>query len=211
MTGLLCIMVLKITDCVPSKPLYLIVGLGNPGASYAKTRHNAGFMVVDKLAMDFEFSVDKRKFETVYGRGVVEQARAVVAKPMAFMNRSGAPVKKLADFYKISSEDMLVIHDDIDLAFGRLKIKEKGGDAGHKGIRSMMNAFGGGDFTRLRVGIGRAESDTSVSGHVLGTFRTEENEIMDIIINRAKDAVVTTLSKGIAEGMNRFNNTTITI
>ena len=204
-TGLLCIMVLNITNSVPSKPLRLIVGLGNPGASYAKTRHNAGFMVVDKLAMDFEFSFDKRKFETVYGRGVIEQSRAVVTKPMAFMNRSGAPLKKLADFFKITSEDMLVIHDDIDLAFGRLKIKEKGGHGGHNGIRSLIDAFGGGDFARLRIGIGRSEPESGVTGHVLGRFNTAETEQLDQIITRARDAVVTILCRGAKVGMNNFN------
>jgi PTH1 family peptidyl-tRNA hydrolase len=198
-------MVLKITNCVPSKHLCLIVGLGNPGASYEKTRHNAGFMVVDKLAMDFEFSFDKRKFETVYARGVIEQARAVVTKPMAFMNRSGAPVKKLADFFKISSEDMLVIHDDIDLAFGRLKIKEKGGHGGHNGIRSLIDAFGGGGFTRLRIGIGRSEPESGVTGHVLGRFNKAETEQLDQIITRARDAVVMILCRGTKVGMNNFN------
>ena len=198
-------MVLKITNSVPSKPLRLIVGLGNPGASYAKTRHNAGFMVVDKLALDFEFSFDKRKFEAVYGRGVIEQSRAVVTKPMAFMNRSGAPLKKLADFFKISSEDMLVIHDDIDLAFGRLKIKEKGGHGGHNGLRSLIDAFGGDNFTRLRIGVGRSEADTSVSGHVLGRFTQEETEKLDQIITGARDAVVTILCEGTKAGMNDFN------
>ena len=191
--------------------LRMVVGLGNPGKAYLRTRHNTGFMVVDALADAYAIPLDKTKFETVFGRGAIEGMDVVLAKPMAYMNRSGFPVQRLTHYFRILREDLLVVHDDIDLAIGRLKIKEKGGDAGHKGIRSMMNAFGGGDFARLRVGIGRSASDTSVSDYVLGTFRADEKEILDIIINRAKDAVVTTLSKGIAEGMNRFNNTTITI
>ena len=191
--------------------LRMVVGLGNPGEAYFRTRHNTGFMVVDALADTYAIPLDKTKYETVFGRGAIEGMDVLLAKPMAYMNRSGFPVQRLTHYFRILREDLLVVHDDIDLAIGRLKIKEKGGDAGHKGIRSMMNAFGGGDFARLRVGIGRSASDTSVSDHVLGTFRADEKEILDIIINRAKDAVVTTLSKGIAEGMNRFNNTTITI
>ncbi|HIJ55802.1 MAG TPA: aminoacyl-tRNA hydrolase [Deltaproteobacteria bacterium] len=190
--------------------LRMVVGLGNPGETYSRSRHNTGFMIVDALAEAYTIPLNKTKYDTVFGRGPIEGLDVLLAKPMAYMNRSGFPVQRLAHYFRILREDLLVVHDDIDLAIGRLKIKEKGGDAGHKGIRSMMNAFGGGDFTRLRVGIGRSESDTSVSDHVLGTFHTEEKEIMDIIIKRAKDAVVTTLSKGIAEGMNRFNNTTIT-
>ncbi len=191
--------------------LRMVVGLGNPGEAYSRTRHNTGFVVVDALAEAYTIPLNKTKYDTVFGRGTIEGMDVLLAKPMAYMNRSGFPVQRLAHYFRILREDLLVVHDDIDLAIGRLKIKEKGGDAGHKGIRSMMNAFGGGDFTRLRVGVGRSESDTSVSDHVLGTFRTEEEEIMNIIIKRAKDAVVSTLSKGIAEGMNRFNNTTITI
>ncbi len=191
--------------------LRMVIGLGNPGEAYSRTRHNTGFMVVDALADAYTIPLNKTKYDTVFGRGTIEGMDVLLAKPMAYMNRSGFPVQRLAHYFRILREDLLVVHDDIDLAIGRLKIKEKGGDAGHKGIRSMMNAFGGGDFTRLRIGVGRSESDTSVSDHVLGTFRTEEEEIMNIIIKRAKDAVVTTLSKGIAEGMNRFNNTTITI
>jgi PTH1 family peptidyl-tRNA hydrolase len=191
--------------------LRMVIGLGNPGEAYSRTRHNTGFMVLDALADAYTIPLSKTKYDTVFGRGTIEGMDVLLAKPMAYMNRSGFPVQRLAHYFRILREDLLVVHDDIDLAIGRLKIKEKGGDAGHKGIRSMMNAFGGGDFTRLRIGVGRSESDTSVSDHVLGTFRTEEEEIMNIIIKRAKDAVVTTLSKGIAEGMNRFNNTTITI
>ncbi len=191
--------------------LRMVIGLGNPGEAYSRTRHNTGFMVIDALADAYTIPLSKTKYDTVFGRGTIEGMDVLMAKPMAYMNRSGFPVQRLAHYFRILREDLLVVHDDIDLAIGRLKIKEKGGDAGHKGIRSMMNAFGGGDFTRLRVGVGRSESDTSASDHVLGTFRTEEEEIMEIIIKRAKDAVVTTLSKGIAEGMNRFNNTTITI
>jgi PTH1 family peptidyl-tRNA hydrolase len=183
----------------------MIVGLGNPGASYADTRHNAGFMVIDKLAMDFDFSLDKRKFDTVYARGVIEQAATVLAKPLAYMNRSGTPVRKLAAFFKIASEDILVIHDDIDLAFGRLKIKEKGGHGGHNGIRSLIEAFGRGDFTRLRIGIGRSESESGVTGHVLGKFNTAETKQLDQIITRACEAVVTVLCQGTKVGMNNFN------
>ncbi len=183
----------------------LVVGLGNPGASYARTRHNAGFMVADRLASEFDFSFDKRKFDTVFGRGIIEQASVVLAKPMAFMNRSGPPVKQLADFFKISSDAVLVIHDDIDLAFGRLKIKEKGGHGGHNGLRSLIDAFGTDDFMRLRMGVGRSEVEAGVSGHVLGRFTEQETESLDQILTTARDAVVTILCKGTRAGMNYFN------
>jgi PTH1 family peptidyl-tRNA hydrolase len=190
---------------MPSQRLSLVVGLGNPGAAYANTRHNAGFMVADELSGKFDIGFDKRKFDMVFGRGHIEREPVVLAKPMAFMNRSGPPVRMLADFFKIPSEAVLVIHDDIDLAFGRLKIKEKGGHAGHNGIRSLIDAFGRDDFVRLRIGVGRSGFDISVSDHVLSKFSGEENVSLDQIITTARDAVVTILCKGTKAGMNQFN------
>ncbi len=183
----------------------LIVGLGNPGAQYENTRHNVGFMVVDKLAGEFGVSVAKNKFEVRYGRGAIEGQAVMLAKPMAFMNRSGWPVQKLAAYFKINSKDLIVIHDDIDLAFGRLKIKEKGGHGGHNGIRSLIEAFGGGDFARLRIGVGRSDSGADVTGHVLGKFSRQQTQFLDRIITNARDAVVTILSQGTKVGMNLFN------
>ena len=112
-----------------------MVGLGNPGKNYQDTRHNAGFMVADKIAHDFSIEFNNKKFDLVFGRGFVEDSEILLAKPLAFMNRSGPPVQKLAHYFRIQCEDMLVIHDDIDLVYGRLKIKEKGGHGGHNGIR----------------------------------------------------------------------------
>ena len=183
----------------------LIVGLGNPGNQYENTRHNAGFMVVDKLAAEFGISVNKNKFDVRYGRGDIENQAAMLAKPMAFMNLSGWPVQKLAAYFKIDSKDLIVIHDDIDLAFGRLKIKEKGGHAGHRGLKSIIQAVGEDAFVRLRIGVGRSETGSSVSDHVLGPFYDDESKLLDEILNRARDAVVTILTKGPKAGMNRFN------
>jgi PTH1 family peptidyl-tRNA hydrolase len=186
--------------------LRLIVGLGNPGRKYAATRHNIGFMVIDRVATDFAIELSREKFSTVFGRGRIEGRDAVLAKPISFMNRSGPPVRSLADFFRISSRDVLVVHDDIDLAYGRLKIKEKGGHGGHNGVRSLIDAFGGGDFTRLRIGIGRSETvQQSVADYVLDHFTVDEAAALPGIIERARDAVVTILCKGIKIGMNQFN------
>lgn len=189
----------------------LIVGLGNPGSQYENTRHNAGFMLVDKLAGEFGISVVKNKFDVRYGRGAIEGHEVMLAKPMAFMNRSGWPVQKLAAYFKINSKDLMVVHDDIDLAFGRLKIKEKGGHAGHKGLQSIMNAFGEDEFVRLRIGIGRSEEGGSVSDHVLGPFFVDEAKQLDAVLTEARDAVVTILTEGSKVGMNRFNKKEIII
>ena len=196
---------------MPQKRLRLVVGLGNPGDAYLKTRHNAGFMVVDEVAEAFSIPLVKRKFDTIFGRGSVDGVEVILIKPMAFMNLSGPPVLKIANYFKILCEDMLVIHDDIDLVLGRLKINEKGGDGGHKGVRSLMDAFGGGDFVRLRVGVGRPEARISAADYVLNGFSAKEKEVLDQIITKARDAVVTILCKGTKEGMNRFNNKRILI
>ena len=196
---------------MPKNCVRLVVGLGNPGNAYKKTRHNVGFMVVDQIAEDFSIALIKQKFDTVFGRGAVDGVEVVLAKPMAFMNRSGPQVQKIARYYRILSEDMLVVHDDIDLAFGRIKIKEKGGDGGHKGVRSIIDAFGGGDFVRLRIGVGRPEAGISAADYVLGKFSLKEKKVLHRIITEARDAVGTILCKGAKEGMNRFNDKRIVI
>jgi len=196
---------------MPQRRLCLVVGLGNPGEAYAKTRHNAGFMVVDKISDDFSIALDKRKFDARFGIGVVNDVKIVLAKPMAYMNRSGPQIQKIAGYFRILCEDILVVHDDIDLVFGRLKIKEKGGDGGHRGVRSIIDAFGGGDFTRLRIGVGRPDAERGASDYVLGKFTLEERNVLSQIITTAKDAIVTILCKGTKEGMNRFNDKRIVI
>jgi PTH1 family peptidyl-tRNA hydrolase len=196
---------------MPQKRLRLVVGLGNPGNTYKDTRHNVGFMVVDQIAEDFSITLVKQKFDTVFGRGFVDGVEIVLAKPMDFMNRSGPQIQKISRYFRILSEDMLIVHDDIDLAFGRIKIKEKGGDGGHKGIRSTIDAFGGGEFVRLRIGVGRPEAGISAADHVLGKFIAKEKQVVDRIITAARDAVVTILCKGAKEGMNRFNDKRIVI
>ena len=196
---------------MPQKRLRLVVGLGNPGRVYSGTRHNAGFMVADKLAKGFSIALSKRKFNAQYGTGSIDGVEVVLAKPMGFMNRSGPPVQQIAGYFRISSEDILVVHDDIDLEFGRLKIKEKGGDGGHKGVRSIIDAFGGGDFVRLRIGVGRPDAENGAADYVLDNFAFEEKKVLSRLIASARDAVVTILCKGTKEGMNRFNNKKISI
>ena len=196
---------------MPQKRLRLVVGLGNPGKTYSKTRHNAGFMVVDEVADTFSIAFEKRKFDTRFGIGSVNGVKIVLAKPMAFMNKSGPQVQKIAGYYRILCEDILVVHDDIDIPFGRLKIKEKGGDGGHRGVRSIMDALGGGDFARLRIGVGRPDAEKDAADYVLGKFTLEERKVLNRIITAAKDAIVTILCKGTKEGMNRFNDRRILI
>ena len=187
------------------KGAYLIAGLGNPGPDYAATRHNAGFLVVDALAGIFSIPVQRKKFNTLYGRGRIRGVDIFLVKPQAYMNRSGPPLRQIADYFGIPREAMVIIHDDIDLAFQRLKIKEKGGDGGHKGIQSIIQAFGSDVFTRLRLGVGRSTRSTGVVGHVLGAFNREERAVLDEFTQKACDAIVTILTEGTKIAMNRYN------
>ena len=184
----------------------LIVGLGNPGRTYGRTRHNAGFMVIDRLADEFGIEVRKKKFNTCFGKGIIAGQAALLAKPQAFMNNSGPPVKQVADYHNIASKDLLVIHDDIDLEYGRVKIKEKGGHGGHNGLRSLMGSFGSGDFARVRIGIGRSATGREVTDHVLGGYTTDEKKVLSKILERSCDAVIAILKDGIRSAMNQFND-----
>lgn len=186
----------------------LVAGLGNPGESYAMTRHNIGFMVVDELASKFDIPLKQLGHQIRFGTGKLAAARTLLAKPLAYMNRSGPPVRSLTGKYGVLIKDMLIIHDDMDLAFGRLKIKEKGGHGGHKGIKSLMDVFGTGDFVRLRIGIGRPPFDNDPTAHVLGRFSKEETRMLPDVLSRSTEAVVTILRDGVIEGMNIFNRKT---
>ncbi|HAO19286.1 MAG TPA: aminoacyl-tRNA hydrolase [Desulfobacteraceae bacterium] len=184
----------------------LVAGLGNPGDKYENTRHNVGFMAADELAAGFRLSFQNSRWDAQIARGEIEGIKVILAKPMSFMNLSGMPLYRIADFYKIKSGDVIVIHDDIDLAFGTIKIKEKGGHGGHKGVKSIMESFGGGEFIRLRIGVGRSATGLSVANYVLDNFSTDERAVIQKVIMRAKDAAVTVLCKGAKSGMNEFNN-----
>ncbi len=196
---------------MPEKRVRLVVGLGNPGTDYANTRHNAGFLVVDEMAAAWAISIHQKKFNVELGRGRVNGIETILVKPQAYMNKSGLPVRQVGDYFKIPYQDMLVIHDDIDLEFGRLKIKEKGGHGGHNGVRSLIDALGEDAFVRLRVGVGRSGNEGNVVNHVLGTFNQQERASLEKVIKRARDAVETILCEGAKEGMNRFNDRRIHI
>ena len=185
--------------------LRLLAGLGNPGPAYVATRHNIGFMVADALARQWGVGFADRGPYRVAERVAVASNTVILAKPMAYMNRSGPPLRGIARRLGLNCNELVIIHDDLDLAFGRLKIKEKGGDGGHKGIRSIMDAFASGDFVRLRVGIGRPDTGTPVVDHVLGDFNAEEAAVLPQVVTRAREAAVTVLKEGARAAMARFN------
>ena len=190
----------------------LVAGLGNPGAPYHKTRHNAGFMVIDDLAGHFSIGLGQQnKFKAEFGRGTIGEDKVILVKPQSYMNQSGPPIRKVADFFKTAVRDIIVIHDDIDVVFGNVKIKEKGGDGGHRGLKSLRDTLGGDAFIRLRIGVGRPIGQMSVTDHVLGRFNPEEQRVLYQVIERARDAVAVILNGGVREAMNLFNNKLIRI
>jgi PTH1 family peptidyl-tRNA hydrolase len=188
------------------KRQWLVAGLGNPGDRYRDTRHNIGFATLDQLAKTHSIPWDRAVDSTIQGVGAIEGVDVVLAKPMAYMNHSGPPLADAAERFKISSQQVLVIHDDMDLALGRIKIKAKGGHGGHRGLQSLMAALDAdGNFARLRVGIGRPPAGCDPVDHVLGRFTQSENEVLADAITSATEAVATILTRGVRDGMNRFN------
>lgn len=184
---------------------HLVVGLGNPGRRYRRTRHNVGFRVAEALAAGAGAGLDRGDATVRWTRASLGERPVLIAEPLCYMNRSGPPVRRLMEDWGIGREDLLVIHDDVDLALGRFKFKEKGGDGGHRGVRSLIDALGDGGFGRLRIGIGRPADGTDVVDHVLGDFTPQECAVLDPIIERACRAAVTALAEGIGAAMNRFN------
>lgn len=183
----------------------LVVGLGNPGKDYEKTRHNIGFMVLDEVARACSISLEKSKFEGLFGKGHIFGRQIMLLKPSTFMNRSGNSVSRVLDYFNVDSAEMVVIYDDLDLEFGKIRIREKGGHGGHNGLRSIISSVGGPEFPRIRVGIGRPVGEKDVTAHVLGGFSKEEKKDLENLISLSKDAVLSVLDEGLNYAMNRYN------
>jgi PTH1 family peptidyl-tRNA hydrolase len=185
--------------------LYLIVGLGNPGREYLFSRHNLGFMVVDRLAGDLDVRVARSQFDALAGDGTMSGSRVLLAKPQTYMNLSGNAVSGLLRFYKLEMEHLIVIHDDLDLQFDTVRIKKGGGHGGNKGVMSIMERLGSPDFIRVRIGIGKPPRKEMTESHVLSRFSPEEMEKLPDVLARAADAVEAVVKSGLAAAMNRFN------
>jgi len=192
--------------------LFLVVGLGNPGPEYARTRHNAGFLVIDELASRCRTRLKEIKFESYFARTVLARTNLILAKPLTYMNRSGVAVAGLMRHFSIVPEQLLIIYDDMDLSPGRIRLRPAGGSGGHKGVSSIIAHLGSEEFPRLRLGIGRDEKqkraetrEQQVISHVLSSFQPEEEIVMQEAVQAAADAVEVFLQKGIEVAMNRFN------
>jgi len=190
--------------------LFLIVGLGNPGRDYAKTRHNAGFIVVDQLAKrsQADWKTEKR-FNARMALAELGERQALLCKPQTFMNSSGEAVAAVVKFYQIALERLLVIVDDADLSLGQLRLRPGGSSGGHHGLESIEQHLGSREYARLRIGIGRTAGPREITGHVLGRFSSTEAELADKVFAVASDQAECWLNDGIQKAMNQFNGTIV--
>jgi len=201
------------TDALTA-PLRLVVGLGNPGTQYARTRHNVGFEVVDALCRRWQITLsDHRKFQGFYGDGLAIAGQKVsLLKPQTYMNRSGQAVRAVVDWYKYNPGSVLIVYDDMDLPLGRLRLRPSGSAGGHNGMKSIISHLGTQDFPRLRVGIGNTEKagdrDRAVVSHVLGKFAPDEKPLVETTLDWAVDAIETMLREGTEKAMSVYNGRT---
>jgi len=184
---------------------WLVIGLGNPGPSYAATRHNAGFMVVDLLAqrMGGRFKAHRGGVDVVEGR--IGGTRVVLGKPKSFMNLSGGPTASLRDFFKVPVERIVVVHDELDLPYGTVRLKRGGGDNGHNGLRSITKSIGTREYLRVRFGIGRPPGRQDPADFVLKPFSSVENKELPFHVDRAADAVETLVTESLEAAQNRYH------
>ncbi len=185
-----------------------MVGLGNPGPEYAATRHNVGFQVVDLLADEHRIRLARHKrghAQAGDGRFGVPGPHVVLVEPLSFMNESGGPVKAIMDFYSVTADSMIVIHDELDIPFGTIRAKLGGGDNGHNGLKSIRKSIGTGDFYRVRIGIGRPAGRQDPAEYVLKMFGSSERKDLPEVIQRGADATESLISDGLETTQNRFN------
>jgi len=183
----------------------LIVGLGNPGIRYEFTRHNIGFLILDKVAEKLNTDISKDKFKAKFNKKSYNGEDIVLLKPLTYMNLSGESVLPAIKFFKIEAKDVLVIHDELDILFGKMKFKKGGGFAGHNGLKSIGASLSRQEFNRLRVGIGRPVGRIPVSDYVLQKFSNEDMAELDDLIERSADAVIYYLENDILSAMNQFH------
>jgi len=184
--------------------VWLVVGLGNPGPGYAGNRHNVGFMVVDLLARKLGAATFRDKFSGEFTRVSSGPDELILLKPMTYMNLSGESAQRALQFFKLTPANMLIVHDELDLEFGQLRLKQGGGTAGHNGLKSLVKHCGP-DFARLRIGVGRP-GPGRVEGHVLSDFNAQERATLPDVLEAAASALTLALERGMAEAMNRVNS-----
>ncbi len=184
---------------------WLIAGLGNPGQQYASNRHNVGYMVCDEIAGELSVTFKRDRSRSFVALGTIAGVGVVLAKPMSFMNVSGGPVAAVRNFYKIPNERVIVVHDELDLPFGTVRLKLGGGDNGHNGLRSVTTALGGRDYYRVRIGIGRPPGRMDPADFVLRDFSAAERKELPEILGRAADSARVLVERGLAVAQNEMH------
>lgn len=184
---------------------FLVVGLGNPGREYRDTRHNIGFMVIERLCAKLGARLNKVQSKALIGSGILEGRKVIMAKPQTFMNLSGQSVGGLVRFYKVPLDQIIIAHDDLDLPLGTIRIRPGGGSAGQKGIASIIQQLGTQNFARLRLGIGRPPGQMDPADYVLQRFHSSEQDVLDLVLDRAAAAVGVFMRDGLDMAMNQFN------
>lgn len=186
--------------------MYLIVGLGNPGRQYEKTRHNMGFDTVDYLIEKYRVPQAGVKFNAMYGKGMIGSEKVILMKPLSYMNLSGGPIREMVNFFKLNPEtDLIVVYDDIDLNPGQLRIRKQGSAGGHNGMKDIIKQLGTQNFVRVKVGVGAKPQGWDLADYVLGRFSNEERKLVDEAIEKAADAVDKIVNGDIDAAMNAYN------
>jgi len=183
----------------------IVVGLGNPGRKYERTRHNAGFMAVDELARSLRFSLTQEKYQALIGRGRIDGNEALLVKPQTFMNESGRSVGAVLRYTSASAGDLIIVHDELDLPLGAVRVKDGGGHGGHNGLRSLIDHLGSPAFLRVRVGVGRPPEGRDPADFVLSPFLPGEREAAATAVARAAEAARMIVADGVTAAMNRYN------
>lgn len=185
--------------------IFVVVGLGNPGKQYEQTKHNVGFLVIDKLAEKYEIPMTKLQHKAFVGSGIIKGKKVLLVKPQTFMNLSGESVREIVNFYKVPQERFVVIYDDTSLPMGQIRLREKGSHGGHNGIRNIIQLMGTDVFGRVKVGIGEKPNGWDLADYVLAKFEQNDLPLMEEGMDKAAQAVEWILSRGMQDAMNRMN------
>lgn len=185
--------------------MYIVVGLGNPGREYDDTRHNVGFSVIDLLADRYNTKINKIKFKSLYGEIKINDDRVLLVKPQTFMNNSGETVREISNFFKVPIENVIVVVDDIDIDFAKIRVKRKGSAGSHNGLKSIIYLLKDDKFPRIKIGVGKPDAGRDLASFVLGRFSKEEEVDMRETLEKAADSVECLIKEGISSSMNKYN------